>query len=255
MRAIINSKILSAGLAAVSAALLCGGSFVLLKDDAAQKKEWDKISEFAPQYVEYSINENHLPDKAEAVISKDSEKEMQEKFSKLTAVNDDSVGWIFIPETQINYPVMQGEDNEFYLHRNTSGDYLYSGSVFLDYRCEKDFSDSFSLIYGHNMDNGTMFADVKKFTSPEYFSSHKIGWLTAEEDVFCVRFFAVCDVSDRSAVYDSEADFNEVMNEIWRNSLYYDDVSISPDSRILLLSTCAKAEDRRIILAGKITEE
>ena len=72
--------------------------------------------------------------------------------------HSDSVAWLYIPGTNIDYPVMQSGDNDYYTRRAADGSYLYAGSLFMDYRCSSDFSDFNSVIYGHNMGNGTMFA-------------------------------------------------------------------------------------------------
>ena len=91
----------------------------------------------------------------------------------LTHINEDYIGWIEIPNTNINYPVLQSEDNNYYLKRDIYKNYLASGSIFLDYR-NNDFSDENTVIYGHYMRNNTMFGQLKKFKEEKFFNKNKI---------------------------------------------------------------------------------
>lgn len=94
-------------------------------------------------------------------------------FETLRDINPDIVGWIKIPGTRIDYPVVQGKDNEEYLHKTFSKKQNRSGSVFLDVNCKKDFSSDNSVIYGHHMKDGSMFAELVKFRDPAFVKRHK----------------------------------------------------------------------------------
>lgn len=94
-------------------------------------------------------------------------------FETLRDINPDIVGWIKIPGTKIDYPVVQGKDNEEYLHKTFSKKQNRSGSVFLDVNCKKDFSSDNSVIYGHHMKDGSMFAELVKFRDPVFVKRHK----------------------------------------------------------------------------------
>jgi len=83
-------------------------------------------------------------------------------FEKLKEINPQAVGWIRIPQTNISYPIVQAEDNAFYLKHNIHKAYSSSGTIFLDYKNHTDFTDNNTVIYGHNMKNGTMFSELKK---------------------------------------------------------------------------------------------
>lgn len=84
-------------------------------------------------------------------------------------LNKDVVGWITIFDTHISYPVVQGKDNQEYLNKDVFGKFSFSGSIFLDYRNACDFTDSYSIIYGHHMEYGAMFGDVVEFKNDDYF--------------------------------------------------------------------------------------
>lgn len=94
-------------------------------------------------------------------------------FEALRNRNPDMVGWIKVPGTRIDYPVVCGKDNEEYLHKTFSKKKNRSGCIFLDVNCKKDFSSDNSVIYGHHMKDGSMFAELVKFRDPEFVKRHK----------------------------------------------------------------------------------
>ena len=95
-------------------------------------------------------------------------------FQALKAVNSEIVGWIFIPDTNVNYPVVQSRSsNSYYLTIDYRHRWSVSGSIFMDILCSPDFSDVETLLYGHNMHNGEMFGKLKKYTDDKYLEAHK----------------------------------------------------------------------------------
>lgn len=93
-------------------------------------------------------------------------------FEKLISQNDDIIGWIFIEGTDISYPLLCGRDNQQYLFQSYEKKYLTAGSIYIDYRCSRGFSDSRTVVYGHNMHNGSMFGKLDKFTRESYMKEH-----------------------------------------------------------------------------------
>lgn len=91
------------------------------------------------------------------------------EFGELQKINPDIVAWIRIDGLGIDYPVVQGEDNEHYLYYTFRGEANVAGSIFLDYRNKADFSDSKIILYGHNMKNGSMFGSLKKYQDESVF--------------------------------------------------------------------------------------
>ena len=98
-------------------------------------------------------------------------------FAALREINPDIVAWIYIEGTKINYPIVQGEDNSYYLKHLFSGEWNGSGCIFLDFRNDASFADRHSIIYGHHMKNGTMFTDLDKYKKQEFFDEHPIALL------------------------------------------------------------------------------
>ena len=120
------------------------------------------------------------------------------------------IAWIRIDDTNINYPVVQGSDNAWFLNRNYKGVFATAGSIFLDYRNTKNFSDSFSIIYGHRMGNGEMFSDIQKFKNEEFFNSHQEGVLNLRERFLNLKIIAYAEIDDDDwAIYNVEKSAND----------------------------------------------
>jgi len=96
-------------------------------------------------------------------------------FAELKEINTDVIGWISVYGTNIDYPLVQTEDNETYVNTSITGEKVLSGSIFLDYRNRPDFSDFNSIIYGHHMDRALMFGDIGEFQDEEYFKERRYG--------------------------------------------------------------------------------
>ena len=125
----------------------------------------------------------------------------------------------------------------------------------MDYRCSSDFSDFNSVIYGHNMGNGTMFADIPNYENEEYFMDHSYGWLTTEDEVRLVDFFAVARTSDTSGIYLANPNFQEWDSQLRNSTSIYKEIGISADDNLIMLSTCTSAEGNgRTVLVGKIID-
>lgn len=204
--------------------------------------------------------EDKLPEPA-ATPSPDSEKELQRQtrdLSELFAMNDDFVGWLCIPETDINYPVMHTpNDPEKYLRRNFQGEYSESGVPFLDFRCSLD-SDNL-IIYGHNMMNGTMFAGLQGYVQEDFCKAHPIVEFQTADGCAEYRVFAVAWVKSNDEWYkfvgaNSAEDFNSAVDKVIGKALF--SISSAPEygSQILTLSTCYDSahNGRLLVLAAKL---
>ena len=253
----MRNKIIFITAAVISAALLFGGLFLLFRDDVGEMIQEEKIKPYVPDFTLLELLEdNDQEEENTADIPAEAEEKLKEQTQELCANVDNSIGWINVPETKIDYPVMYSGDNEFYLHRAVDGSYLRVGSIFLDYRCNAGFTGKINVLYGHNMSDGSMFADVKKFTDNAFFNSHRYGWLTSENEVFCVQFFAVDQTENTGEIYDTNADWRTVMSEVVNRAVIYDDIEIADTDRLLMLSTCTGADSgSRTILVGKIMED
>lgn len=242
--------------AVVSAALLFGGLFLLFHDDIQVKIQEEKIRPFVPDFTllelpeQDNFNQNNSTD-----IAEKTEENLTKQVQNLCDNFDNSVGWICIPETKINYPVMYSGDNDFYLHRAVDGSYLRVGSIFLDYRCNSDFTSRINILYGQNMSDGSMFADVMKFIDSSYFDSHNYGWLSTPNAVYKIDFFSVSQPENYDDFYDVNSDVNLWLDDLRANSFIWRNIGISENDQFISLSTCTDSEgSSRTVLTGRILE-
>ena len=255
----MNKKVIRIAAVISAAALLCGGIYLLVKNDVAQRINWRDIMIYAPTPIaRETLDETVDIEKSKPSadrVPEDTKEELTEQVRQLSNEHDDSVGWLYVPDTNIDYPIMQSGDNDYYTRRATDGSYLYAGSLFMDYRCSSDFSDFNSVIYGHNMGNGTMFADIPNYENEEYFMNHSYGWLTTEDEVWLIDFFAVARTADTSGLYLADPSFEEWDTQLRNSASIYKEIGISANDNLIMLSTCTSAEgNSRTILVGKIID-
>ena len=156
-------------------------------------------------------------------------------------ISDDMVAWITIDGTNIDYPVMQGDDNVKYLNTDPFGRYSLSGSIFLDSRNSPDFSDDYSLVYGHHMEYGRMFGALDDFFNSSYLNSHSSGTLIVgknAEKIYDLTVFAALRASAKDeTVFDpGKGDIRQFIKDNCEN------YTADPGRRILALSTCAESD-------------
>lgn len=160
----------------------------------------------------------------------------------LRETNPDVLGWILIPGTQINYPLLQGEDNEYYLKRTWDGVQNSMGSIFLETENTPDFTDFNTIIYGHNMNDGSMFAEIKQYGELEFAQQHPYVYICNDTGTFRYEVFASYKAKVDSATYGLS--FNQMktrtnfLSEAANQSTI--DLGIEPAlaDRVLTLSTC-----------------
>ncbi len=172
----------------------------------------------------------------------------------LQEISEDAIAWLTVDGTSIDYPVMQGSNNDEYLNKDPFGKFSLSGSIFLDSRNSADFSDPYSMLYGHHMEHGAMFGALDYFIEQSYFDQHRTGTLTtASGQDYNLRFFAACKAyATEKTVFDPPDTTNEqLLQFIQKNAAIYEPQGVNADSRILALSTCQSAENvERMIVFG-----
>lgn len=170
---------------------------------------------------------------------------------------ENAAAWLTIDNTNIDYPIMQGVDNTVYLNTDPEGNFSLSGSIFLDYRNASDFSDPYSLIYGHHMDAHGMFGDLDYYLGESYFNKNRHGTLTAVDGkVYDISIFAVLQPeADDSTVFDpAGVSADRIESYAKQFSTHYYDDGLS-GSRVLALSTCTNSGDMsRTVVLGHLTE-
>ena len=178
----------------------------------------------------------------------------QVDFAALQAINSDVVGWIYIPDTNVNYPILQGKNNDQYIYHLMTGEYNSAGSIFLEAGIARDFSAKNSVIYGHNMKNGTMFAGITGYKSQEFYDAHPTAMLLTPEGNYYVHIFSgyVTDIwGDAWDSGFSEDSFRQWLNKRERQSYFTSDVIPTQQDRILTFSTCTyETDDARFVVHG-----
>lgn len=175
-------------------------------------------------------------------------------FAALREVNPDIVAWIYIEGTEINYPVVQGSDNSYYLNHLFNGEWNGSGCIFLDSRNDANFTDQHSIIYGHHMQNGTMFASLDKYKQQEFFDEHPLGLLVTPDKNYKIEFFSgyvTAPQGDAWEVGFTESEFEDwLQNAVSRSCVTCETVPAASD-HILTLSTCSyEFSNARFVLLG-----
>ena len=166
----------------------------------------------------------------------------QTDLAALQEVNQDVVGWIRIPGTKINYPLMQGEDNEYYLNRTWQGNRNSVGSIFLECRNNADLMDYNTIIYGHNMSDGSMFAALRKYNQA-FWEKHPYIYILTGAGVYRYEIFAAYKAGLEDPTYGlsfhqskTRANF---INHALEQSTIETDILPEKMDRILTLSTCS----------------
>ena len=169
-------------------------------------------------------------------------------------ITGEMVAWLTVDGTNIDYPVMQGKDNVRFLNTDPFGQYSLTGSIFLDSRSSPDFSDSYSVIYGHHMDYGRMFGALDEFLDESYLKQHTSGTLMLgrnAEKVCALEVFASMRVSAKeSIVFDMRQD---AIRQYLRDHAAV--LTVEKEDRILGLSTCTDANSMtRVVVFCYILE-
>ena len=178
-------------------------------------------------------------------------------FDALLDINEDVVGWIYLEDSKVNFPIAQGKDNKEYLYWLIDGNYNGAGTPFMDYRNSRDFSDRHTIIYGHNMNNGSMFADIHKYVNQEFYDSHPVIWLLTPQGNLCMEIFAgyitKTGVDAWDIYFDSDEGFENWLENALEKSAFESPVVPTVQDRIVTLSTCSNsANQTRFVLLGVI---
>lgn len=253
----MKRKLMIAG-AAFCAALFLFSGIMLFREYHDQKQSAKSFEQVAALVVEDSE-----PEEPESEETVEPEITAFEKYAEVFAQNDDLIGWISIPGTQIDYPVMQTKDNpDFYLKHAFDKSYSNYGVPYAVENCDADISDNM-VIYGHHMNNGSMFSDLCKYEDEDFYREHKtITFDTLGgygEYVVIAAFKTVAYSEDGFKYYhfvnaESEAAFDEYVAKCKELSLYDTGVSATYGDKLLTLSTCeySRTNGRMVVVAKKL---
>lgn len=180
-------------------------------------------------------------------------------FDAIWEIGEAAVAWLYSPDTRINYVVAQGEDNDYFLHRLLSGGDAKEGTLFVDFRNSPDFTDSNTIIYGHNMKSGSMFGSLHRYEKQEYYEEHPVMYLYVPGNRYTLELLAGCYVGVEnpifSAIPPSEEERDSILYQAYHNSTFVSGITAGKEDRLVTLSTCAGDDTLRYVIIGRIAEE
>lgn len=236
-------------------------AFLVIDNAGNKSKEKDEFESIKAEMPTFSPDNNSVDSEE---LSDEAKEQRLNAYKDIYELNNDMVGWVRIRDTAIDYPVMHNrQSNAYYLHRNIQREYSSSGTPFLDYQCKGDATSDNTIIYAHNMRNGTMFHDLLKYSEKEFYDSHKTVEFDTMENFGMYEVFAVIRTKVGSKnefkYYDfinakTPADFDKFISTCISLSLYKTNLIPKYGEKILTLSTCSYNTDneRFVVFAKKL---
>lgn len=247
-------------------------------------KFWDQYSQYkdaeayadqlSQDYVSVAEATPEPDDNADSVeVNENSNEEacpISVDFNNLLAANNDVCGWIYSPDTVINYVVVQqpadssydpkavSSDEKYpYLHHKLDGSYSVAGTLFIDPECSPNFSGANTIIYGHNMKNGSMFASLHNYVDQSYYDAHPFFYISTPSCDYKVDIFScfTCDydADTYTLSFASEEEYSAFLSKMASKSNVKTDVAVDSTERIVTLSTCTYEYDNaRYVVLGKL---
>ena len=239
----------------VAICIFCYAAFNLYHIYTEYKKgtdEYNSISEMA-------VTERD-PDQVEEIDQPDEQPvaPVSIDFDSLRSINEDVIGWIYMEALpEISYPVVQGEDNNFYLHQTYEKNYNFAGTLFIDYENSSDFNDCNTLVYGHNMKNGSMFGHLKKFAEDQnVYNKSKYFWILTPDKNYRYEIISAYTTGVDSDTYTLFKGPGEEFQRYLETIKGYSEISTDPGEltikdKIVTLSTCTGNESTRFVVQGR----
>lgn len=223
----------------------------------------DLYDELANQYVTVTAGRSTALDETGDAGPHVEEAEIVEEFpvvdfAALKTACEDVVAWIYCPGTPVNYPIVQAEDNDYYLYRLMNGQNNKNGTIFMDFRNQSDFSDWNTLVYGHNMHNNSMFGIVPDYMDQKYYDEHPVWYLLTEDGDYMIELVGGYVTPADSDTYTIPADAagrDALTKKAATSSSFKSGVKVSGEDKLITLSTCVYDYDNaRYVLIGVLRE-
>ena len=184
---------------------------------------------------------------------------LQVDFEALRAQSTDYVAYIYSPDTKINYPVAYTDNNFYYIDHIPGDIENANGTIFIDCRNASDFSDKNTCIYGHNMNDGSMFASLRNYREADYYPEHPVIYLSTPEFNYRLDLIAGCIVEPTSYAYarefETDDQFLAHVDMLKENSTFASNVEVTAEDKLVTLSTCTyEIDDGRYVVVGKLVK-
>ena len=207
-----------------------------------------QIIEETAEYVTVEIKEN------DGI----QEEQISVDFETLKSKNPDVVAWLKVNNTDIEFPVVRGTDNDYYLTHNLNKEYNKNGWIFMDYRNKLDGTDLNTIIYGHNMKNNLMFGTLKNVLEKQWYENDENRYITfiTEKENVKYEIFSIYEIEEEEysiqTYFKSEQEYVKFLNTLKDRSIMDFNVELSKDDRILTLSTCTNDRYHRLVVHAKL---
>jgi len=255
-------KVISTVICIVLALLMALSIFMIVRHYSEEKQAADTYSDMQDFVVTegtegIEATEPSGTEGTELVVTPETRPAQEEQtitidFDQLLAQYPNAVGWLYCEGTPINYPVMQSDDNDYYLRRLPDGTYNTAGSLFADYRCGKIGETNNFIIYGHNMKNGTMFSSLTKYKSQSYYDEHPVLYLYTPEGGYKIELIAGFVSKPTGDIYRTNLTF-ETVRKLLKYSTFKSIADVCAEDRFITLSTCSyEFENARYVVVGVI---
>lgn len=185
-------------------------------------------------------------------------------FDELRKQNSDIYSWIYIPDTNINYPVLQsGTDDNFYLNHNVYKSYSFPGAIYTQSCNKKDWSDRVTVLYGHNMASGAMFANLHRFADKSFFDSHPYIYVYGVNRKLTYKIVSAFAYDNRHIMNSYDFNNDEVFEDWLKNAQnphstmknVRDGIELNTDSKMIVLSTCLNSGSGRYLVQGVLVKD
>ena len=184
----------------------------------------------------------------------DAPKQIAVDWEGLKNENDDIVAWLYLPAVDLSYPVVQADDNEYYLHRSVRKEELFAGSVFMDYYNSPDLKNYNTILYGHNMRDGSMFAKLKEYKNPETLAGCPYFWLSTPTQDCLYRIFSVHTAGTQSSTYTvrfpDATSYRKWLEKMSAASEVETGAELNESETVVTLSTCTGDSAIRQVVQG-----
>ena len=277
-------KVLVYGISIVLVAAVVGGVMALkaakeqAELEAAYVEPLPVMSqeEMEALYDEHKVESTSETEETESIAEEDIEEVSEETedgvyegcpvdFAGMWEVNEDVYAWITIPGTVIDYPILQhATDNTYYLNYNIDGSYGYPGCIYTENLNSKDFTDNNTVIYGHNMKNGSMFSGLHKFEDASFFEENTKVYIYTPEKEYEYTIFAAYIYDDRHLLYSFDfaneqvyaTYLEDIQNMRSMNALLREDITVTAKDKIITLVTCiGNQPDKRLLVQAVLNQD
>ena len=197
-------------------------------------------------YVEAQNDENDEKEEKEDPLKRVVD------FESLLELNGDVIGWIYVPDTKIDEPILKGENNDSYLKTDIYGNYSNAGTLFIDEINDENFTDQNTIIYGHNMKNGSRFHYVKYFLEKDFFEEHPYIYIYLPDGSIHVYQVYVSRILDAySELYQKNIDYQTYTQTFMKGARQTREIS-DEEALLIMLSTCVAYDDQRFVVSARL---